>query len=979
MVSNSLINNGSLPTVWTTTAETQYDALGQIKVRTLGKQKDASGNYTTTPIETLAYEYNIRGWLLGINRGYLSSGSTSSSYFGMELNYDKDGYAPNGSKQYNGNIGAMVWRSQGDGMQRQYQYSYDNLNRLLKGDFTQWDGGTWNNTNANFNVKMGDGSNPLSAYDANGNILRMQQWGLKIGGSAQIDDLTYAYFSNSNKLQTVTDAITADNKMGDFTDKNTSGNDYGYDKNGNLVTDLNKSISGSTGLDLTSGGAVTYNHLNLPQQIAVSGKGTISYVYDAGGGKLQKITSETGATVSYNGGNYTSDITTTTTYAIGVVYESKAYSNNALSALQYTDKLQFLGQDDGRVRVLYTNTTSPNTPTGLAYDYFVKDHLGDVRMVLTEEQQKDIYPAATLEGDPANSSTAAGYESLYYSINSTNIVAKSAATGITDYVNNNGISSVYPAGNSGNTNINSNSQKLYRLNSNSSKTGLGITLKVMAGDKIDIFGKSYYFTNNTGGAPVNSAVPVLEILTGLLGAPGGTGAAATHGAVTASQLNGISATTSGITTLLTNETTDNNNNTNVPKAYINYLFFDNQFRCVGSGFSKIGSNSVVKDHHVDLQNIVVPRNGYVYIYCSNESPVDVFFDNIQVAHTRGAILEETHYYPYGLTMAGISDKALKTSYGQNKFRYNGKELQNGEFSDGSGLEQYDYGARMMDPQLGVWHKIDPMAHNNRMWSPYCYAKDNPLRFIDPDGMDSKNVNSDDPNQMYNYVFVKDNKSGKIYAVELGIAEKGTTESYTSLVDEKGNGLSGTLIDSKGNIIMSTKGSRDIYLADGKGVNNIGKMGGHIDASGFIPNLLAENKARAQKMSEKDWLGHVFIYMEWDYKNNKNTIFGVVWQYDLDARQADPDYINTVFKTKERDYDDAAQFGNFNAGYTGTYAGVPVFRQYMYAGMGEIAKHRSLGDVVRRTAEIELQLPPYGDEWNDYRWNTRGMESARRKE
>ena len=100
-------------------------------------------------------------------------------------------------------------------------------------------------------------------------------------------------------------------------------------------------------------------------------------------------------------------------------------------------------------------------------------------------------------------------------------------------------------------------------------------------------------------------------------------------------------------------------------------------------------------------------------------------NNREVVDANGVVQQVTNYYPFGAPY--VDATAVKCDSLQ-PYKYNGKELDLMH-----GLNTYDYGARQHDPILCRWDRIDPLCEKYYNISPYVYANNNPIKFVDPDG------------------------------------------------------------------------------------------------------------------------------------------------------------------------------------------------------------------------------------------------------
>ena len=240
---------------------------------------------------------------------------------------------------YNGNISSTAWRSEEDdtdGISKGYLFAYDSMNRMTDARY-----GEGENLTGNLNRY----DEQVTSFDKNGNILGLRRCGA-IGPEnfGVIDSLYLSY--QGNHLLNVTDYAKNDvyGSSTNFRDGIRSSAEYAYDLNGNLIQDLNKGIA-----------RIRYNCLNLPSAIEFTDGRTISYLYSADGTKLEVI-------------HAMGDSITTTDYCGKAIYE-----NGSL------DKILL----DGEGFVSFADDVS------YSYHFFLKDYLGNVRVVYNEDREAE--------------------------------------------------------------------------------------------------------------------------------------------------------------------------------------------------------------------------------------------------------------------------------------------------------------------------------------------------------------------------------------------------------------------------------------------------------------------------------------------------------------------------------------------------------------------------------------------------------------
>ncbi|MEO1096707.1 MAG: LamG-like jellyroll fold domain-containing protein, partial [Bacteroidota bacterium] len=666
--------------VWDVDATYEYYPHGPLKTANIGEDN----------LQQLDYIYTIHGWLKALNNPDANDGTNTfgKDAFAMAVNYYNGDYlnpntniglltAATGRELFNGNISAWelaTHASDDQWVRTGYQYQYDELNRIK---------------DSRFNVYRADAPSTPTFYarggfhadfnlDANGNLQNLNRNDID---AVNFDALTYNYdlSLSNNRLKGVTDAVL-DTEVHPQDLESQSLSNYTYDEIGNLTRDDQEDID----IDWTVYGKV--------DALTKGGGGGTKFTYDAAGNRVKKETVDAFGKVystyyvrdasgnimgTYRANSGAPELREVPIYGsdrIGVYTPEGAETNNQEAveniatdgtvnsydgvSYELEDGVSLTlqpgfkfedGADGNNFFVTSASATSGALPADVytrtldQKQYELKDHLGNVRAVITDRKQSE-----TDSGTPQNFTPKIVSASAYYPYGMDMPTVRwqeftSTATmepadillelpefdNYAEIAGNPEITISDPVFNHTETYVNQGPTDVpsysFRLTGETGKIiGLSKSLKVQAGDKItaSVFGK--YLMPDGSEDPTDIATSLADAFLTTFG-------------ITSTQevatINQFFTDLLGGTLTLTKPDDPSGNNV---IAGINCVVFDEDFNFVDAGFQLFTAAAVNDHEELALPEYIVPKDGYVFIYTSNESPqvTQVNFDDLVVTHEK---------------------------------------------------------------------------------------------------------------------------------------------------------------------------------------------------------------------------------------------------------------------------------------------------------------------------------------------------------
>ncbi|GCC50443.1 hypothetical protein SanaruYs_06580 [Chryseotalea sanaruensis] len=745
----------------------EYNELGQVVKKELHTTSPPGGGQEGA-LQAIDYRYNIQGSLTNINYTNPEAGDPVD-YFSMELAYYNSLNTGNFEK-FDGSITGIKWKHDLSNKDRVYNYTYD------KKSLTQ---GAYKTLMASADTEVNAYTEEGIKYDLNGNIKEMDRYAWKTTNAQKIDDLSYNYgASEGNQLMKVDELQAGGAGVDGFTDGNTSGDDYVYDVNGNLIEDKNKGIT------------ITYNVLDLPKRITLSDNSYIQYTYDAGGAKLKEVYYNVSHEEQYR-----------REYVGGFVYYGEGSSGNTEPVLLHHSQGRLV---PASFTNLITNTAirEANTTAGFSANGNVtitQENLNNETYIKVVSNQSSstpgVYPiGGTISVKPGESYSlkVLGYQSvgstaaLYVkNVNGGDILwpgatlpigsgAETLATstftipaGVTQIAVGvlwNGVSSGHTFYINRIALYKTDWEYQYFLNDHLGSTRVVLqttphTFTYVAtmesanhaqentqffnlssvneipspGNATPGGSKAYLMNANNKTGPARS----FRVLPGdvidasvMAWYPGGgtyaKNSLTTMGAAVASVLgggttviidgiNGSYASSAGNPNFLLSP----DQGSGKPSAFLNYILFNEHYQPIEAKSQPVG-NTANALHAVVLPSISIKETGYLFIYLSFDNTAgEVHFDELKITYQESPIVQINAYYPYGMTALNWTrDGEL-----DNRYNFQGKEYENK-------TEWHNFHARQYDATLGRWFATDPA---NQFSSPYLAMGNNPIIGIDPDG------------------------------------------------------------------------------------------------------------------------------------------------------------------------------------------------------------------------------------------------------